>query len=155
MGLFSSNKSIGKAKGSLGSLCSTLPDEERAAIVLLLMEIAQSNNVVNAAENKTIIAVLNFLSIANEQDANIEGQKKLKEITDKMEIHEAFEVLKTISALQKREVLVWLASMVNMDEPNQRSFQILDAVARTFNIDVNQFAQEEQGTILDFVKTLR
>ena len=160
MGLFSrftknnKNKGIGKAKGALGSLCSTLPDRERASIVLLLLEIAQSNDKVTNSENKLIISVLNFLSIASPNETNTEGQKVLKDITDKMEIQEALENLKQLSELQKREVMIWFASILNMDEPNQRSFQLIDASAKMMGINVNSFAQQNQGVIMEFIKTI-
>jgi hypothetical protein len=160
MGLFSifskndNNLVIGKAKGALGSLCSTLPDRERASIVLLLLEIAQSNNKVTNSENNMIISVLNFLSIASPQDTNLSGQKVLKDITDKMEIDEALENLKQLSDLQKREVMIWFSSILNMDEPNQRSFQLINASAKMMSIDVNLFAQQYQSLIIEFIKTI-
>lgn len=160
MGLFSrfsnndKNGGIGKAKGALGSLCSTLPDKERASIVLLLLEIAQSNDKVTNSENKMIISVLNFLSIASPNDTNTAGQKVLKDITDKMGIHEALENLKQLSELQKREVMIWFSSILNMDEPNQRSFQLIDASAKMMGIDVNSFAQQNQDVIMEFIKTI-
>jgi hypothetical protein len=145
---------IGKAKGALGSFCSLLPDKERASIVLLLLEIAQSNDKVTNSENKMIICVLNFLSIASPSDINTEGQKILKDITDKMEIHEALENLKQLSELQKREVMIWFSSILNMDEPNQRSFQLIHAAAKMMDIDVNSFAQQNQDVIMEFIKNI-
>jgi hypothetical protein len=160
MGLFSrfskndKNEGIGKAKGALGSLCSTLPDKERASIVLLVLEIAQSNDKVTSSENKMIISVLNFLSIASSTDTNSVGQKALKTITDRMEINEALENLKNLSDLQKREVMIWLSSILNMDEPNQRSFQLIDASAKMMGINVNTFAQQNQDVIMEFIKSI-
>ena len=160
MGLFSrfskndKNGGIGKAKGALGSLCSTLPDKERASIVLLLLEIAQSNDNVTNSENKMIISVLNFLSIASSTDKNSGGQKALKTITDRMEINEALENLKNLSDLQKREVMIWFSSILNMDEPNQRSFQLIDASAKMMGINVNTFAQQNQNVIMEFIKSI-
>lgn len=152
---FSGSETIGKAKGCLGSLSSILSDEQRASIILLLMEVANSNDVVNKSENNLIHAVLNFLSIASKEDSNIKGQKVLKSITDKLEIDEAIEKLKDIDVFQKREILIWLAAIYHLDSQNKRSGNIIHMAASAFGFSIDTFVQKEQEIILEFINNFK
>jgi hypothetical protein len=160
MGLFSRifkseyKKEIGKAKGSLGSLSSTLPDKERASIVLLLLEIVNSNDKVTKSENNMIISVLNFLSIASPYDTNMTGQKALKKITDEMEIHEAIKNLSNLNDFQKREVMIWFCSISLMDESNRRSYNIIDDCARIMGVDLELFLKHNSDVIQELIQNI-
>ena len=145
---------IGKAKGSYGSLSSCLPDIERASIFLIINEIAHSNDEVTSSENNMIISVLNLLSIASPEDANITGQKVLNKITDEMHIHEAIENLGQLNDLQKREVMIWLSSIALMDESNLRSYNIIDDCAKIMGIDLKSFLYENNDVIREFVENM-
>lgn len=153
--LFSNEKEekIGHAQGSLGSLCSTLPDKQRASIILLLLEIAHSNKVVTDDENKMIFLVLNLLKIASNSDKNIKGQKVLKRITDEMEIADAIENLKFLSTYQRKEVMIWFASMLNLDDPNKRSNDLINSIAHSLSVDVSVFANENSEQLIEFLKS--
>lgn len=153
--LFSNEKEekIGHAQGSLGSLCSTLPDKQRASIILLLLEIAHSNKVVTDDENKMIFLVLNLLKVASNSDKNIKGQKVLKSITDEMEIADAIENLKYLSTYQRKEVMIWFASMLNLDDPNKRSNDLINSIAHSLGINVGLFADENSEQLIEFLKS--
>lgn len=153
--LFSNEKKekIGHAQGSLGSLCSTLPDKQRASIILLLLEIAHSNKVVTDDENKMIFLVLNLLKVASNSDKNIKGQKVLKSITDEMEIADAIENLKFLSTYQRKEVMIWFASMLNLDDPNKRNNDLINSIAHSLSIDVSVFANENSEQLIEFLKS--
>jgi len=50
--------------------------------------------------------------------------------------------------------MIWFSSILNMDEPSQRSFQLIDASAKTMGIDVNSFAQQNQSVIMEFIQSI-
>lgn len=153
--IFKNRSEIGMAKGCAYSFCSALDDEKRASIVLLLLELAQSNDNVNDFENNIIHAVLNFLGIVSDVDINTKGQLELKRITDQMQIKEAMQNLKSIEIEQKRDVLLWMCAMVNVDEPHTRSFTLLADTAITMGVDIDRFAMEEKPTILNMTKSFK
>lgn len=151
MSLNKEKSQIGIAKGAVTSISSTLTDKKKAAIILLLNEIAHSNNHMNSNEQKIMSHVLQFIGAISPKDMNQKGQEVLKNLVNNMGLEEAFQVLSNVDEWHKREILIWLAAMTSSDSPDQRSYGIFDRMAKEMGIEVNQFVSTEKDTIIAFL----